>query len=192
MIQRSFFCLILLALASHWRNGGGGVTAEVYTAGSTKADVTIDYLDDYGTNKKCVKFTAGAPDEKWDTACFTSFYTDGKTFRGCEVTFGSEKCNKCDACEDDNEKVGFAIDCFNIQPEESTTSCVILNNTYIQKVLVDDVFGSQAFAFTDNTTIEPTKQVAPSKGPFSNGASLPLAATYAVVCATVSVLLLAM
>jgi hypothetical protein len=188
MIQRSFFCLILLALASHWRNGAG-VTAEVYTAGSTKVDVTIDYLDEYGTNKKCVKFTSGAPDEKWDTACFTSFYTDGKTFNGCEVTFGTEKCNKCDACEDEYEKVGFDIDCHNIQPEETTTSCVLLNNTYIQKVLVDDVFGSQTFAFNDNTTAsEPSKQVAP-KGSVSNGASLSLAAKYAIVGATVSALL---
>jgi hypothetical protein len=187
MIQRRFFSLILLALVSHWRNGAG-VTAEVYTAGSTKVDVTIDYLDEYGTNKKCVKFTSGAPD-KWDTACFTSFYTDGKRFKGCEVTFGTANCQKCDACTDDNEQVGFDIDCYNIQPEETTTSCVILNNTYIQKVLVDDVFGSQAFDFADNTTSEPSKQVAPSKGPVSNGASLTFAATHALVGATVFLLL---
>jgi hypothetical protein len=127
------------------------VAATVYTSGSTTVDVTIQYLDEFGSNEKCVKYISNAP-EKYNTACFTTTYTDGGTFSGCQVQFGDYFCNSCAACQTTPDyDVGYTIDCYNIQPAE-TVDCVLLNDTNIQEVLVDTDYASQPFNYSDNST----------------------------------------
>jgi hypothetical protein len=161
------------------------VQAESYTSGATSVDVTIEHLDNYGSSNKCVTYKSGAPDEDWDTACFTSSFTDGLTFQGCTVSFGDGVCNSCEACEDQDENVGFTMDCFNLQPAETTMSCIILNNANIQTVLVDDEFASQPFAFSDNVTR--TEEDAPADDKSGVTAT---ASSLAVVSLTMATLIL--
>lgn len=70
---------------------------------------------------------------------------------GCKIKLGEDFCDSCQACENNDEEVGFVINCDSIEPQESTytsdPSCVVLNDANIQKVLVDDDFAGTAFTF---------------------------------------------
>ena len=126
------------------------VSAIQYTSGSTKVDVTTTFIDNYNSTEKCVTYMSNAP-EKYDTACFTTTYTDDGTFFKCTVQLGDNQCNSCSVCETLNDEVGFRIDCDNYEPGESTynkdPSCIMLNDTNIQRVLVDDTFDTIPFDF---------------------------------------------
>lgn len=130
-------------------------TATVYKSGGKSVDVTVHYVDNGKSNEKCVKYTSGAP-TSYDNACFLTHYTEGGTFDSCNVTFGiacsAQACNSCGACQTDTGTAGYRIDCINIQPSKSTQSCIALNDTNIQQVLVGTDFASESFDFTDNST----------------------------------------
>ena len=133
--------------------------AEPYTVGNTEVDVETTILDMNNSTRKCVTYLSGQP-EKYETACFTSIYTDGGTFQGCIVQFDNnaeKRCDDCDACTDSDEKIGFKLDCDSFLPKKSNendqVSCTLLNDTNIQAVLTDGTtFANMPFNFTLDMT----------------------------------------
>lgn len=152
MVQKKIICAFLY-LSSLLLPA---VSAVKYTSGSTEVDVTNTLVDANNSTEKCVEYLSNAP-EKYSTACFTTLYTDGGTFMGCEVKLGDTYCDKCVACEDGEEEVGFMIDCDNFEPAVSTyqssPSCIVLNDANIQEVLVDELFASNPFTFEMSSSV---------------------------------------
>lgn len=87
--------------------------------------VTEEIIDNNNSTKRCVTYMSNKPD-KYDTACLSSFYTDGGTFLRCVIYFGDEKCNSCHVCETSDKQVGYDIDCYNAKPSENTEDCALL------------------------------------------------------------------
>jgi hypothetical protein len=133
--------------------------AETYIAGSTEVEVGTTILDTNNSTRKCVTYLTNPP-EKYETACFTSFYTDGGNFQGCIIQLdnnGEKRCDKCAACTDINEEAGFVIDCDSFLPSISNyndqVSCTIINDANIQALLTDGTtFDSIPFDFMLDTT----------------------------------------
>ena len=134
--------------------------AETYTSGSTKVEVEATIIDENNSTRKCVTYLTNPP-EKYETACFTTAYTDGATFQGCTVQFddsAEKRCDSCEACVDNDEQVGFIIDCDSLIPSKSNLNdgvpCTILNDMNIQTLLTDDsTFTSTPFDFTIDSTV---------------------------------------
>lgn len=152
MFQKQSFSTFLVLFTSLLPN----VSAVKYTSGSTQVDVTTTMIDKNNSTEKCVTFLTDAP-EKYSTACFTTIYTDGGTFYGCKVKLGDNECSRCSACENNDEEVGFEIDCDSIEPAESTytsnPACIVLNDANIQEVLVDTVFADTPFDFSMSSVV---------------------------------------
>jgi hypothetical protein len=124
------------------------VSALEYSSGGTTVDVTTRILDASNSTEKCVKYMTNAP-EKYKTACFTTINTNNGTFIGCKVQFEDQFCDKCDGCKNNEEEIGFTIDCYNYVPAKSTdSSCLVINDANIQEVLVDDTFDATPFNFS--------------------------------------------
>lgn len=165
------------------------VNAVKYSSGSTEVDVTTTLVDKNNSTEKCVTFMTNAP-EKYNTACFTTFYTDGGTFQGCEIKLGDKYCNSCQACENSEEKAGFMIDCDSIEPAESTyslsPSCIVLDDANIQEVLVDDLFSSTPFTFemsqsvTDDSDMSNSTKDDSSSGTTGSGNRMLVLSTSAI------------
>ena len=113
--------------------------SKTYRSGSTTVTISEEILDDNNSTKRCVTYESNQP-EKYDTACFSSFYTDGGTFERCEVHFGDEKCNSCHVCETSEKQVGYDIDCYNAKPSVNTEGCDLFTDENVQGVLVDEAF----------------------------------------------------
>ena len=109
-----------------------------YSSGSTTVSITEETIDDNNSTKRCVTYTSNAP-EQYDTACFTTIYTDGGTFFQCDVEF-HESCNRCGPCVTSEDEVGYDIDCFNAKPSINTYGCMALTDENMQGVLVDENF----------------------------------------------------
>ena len=135
--------------------------AETYTSGSTSVEVKTTILDENNSTRKCITYTANPP-EKYETACFTTMYTDGATFQNCIVQFdnsATKRCDDCSVCEDFDKQVGFLLDCDSLIPSKSNLNdvapCTLLTDMNIQTVLTDDTtdtFVSTPFDFSIDTT----------------------------------------
>ena len=132
--------------------------AETYTA-TTEVDVETTILDANNSTRKCVTYMSGKP-EKYEIACFTSTFTDGGTFQECTLQFDNDEnklCEKCAACTNSNEEVGFRLDCDSIIPTKSNVldsgACTVLNDANIQTLLTDETtFANVPFDFTLDMT----------------------------------------
>lgn len=112
-----------------------------HTSGGTTVDVSLEFVDGNNSTKFCVEYLSGDDyNRNYDLACFTSFFTDGGTFRDCEVQFDDKQCDECGPCTTDTRQVGYTLNCFNAQPNENTNACVVLDDLNIQQVLVDEEF----------------------------------------------------
>jgi len=144
---------------------GGQPAGNVYTSGSTTVTVSEQTIDANNSNRKCVKYTSGAP-ERYDTACFTTAYSDGGTFIQCSVDFDDGPCTSCTPCETDASEVGYILDCFNVQPSVGTQGlCVMLTDENVQEILVYETFESQPFAWSTGPGNAPVDAPAPANPP---------------------------
>jgi hypothetical protein len=134
-------------------------TAETYSVSSTEVEVETTILDENNSTRKCVTYLSNPP-EKYETACFTSTYTDGGTFQHCTVQFDNSAGKRCETfsvCTDSNKQIGFLLDCDSILPSKTNVNdqepCTVLNDTNIQAVLTDGTtFASTPFDFTLDIT----------------------------------------
>jgi len=135
-----FAALLLLALQLPYFTSAD----KTYAAGPTIVSVSQVTFDANNSTERCVTYSANAP-EKYDTACFTSWYTDGGTFHGCEVNF-QEACNSCGPCTTAEDTVGFTLDCKNAQPKVDTEGlCTEYTDFTVQQVLVGNDFDNLPF-----------------------------------------------
>jgi Pyruvate/2-oxoacid:ferredoxin oxidoreductase delta subunit len=150
----TLFRLFLLAACAFKGN-----LAVQHTLGGTTVDVSLEIIDENNSTKFCVDYLAGDDyGRDFKKACFSSFFTDGGKFRLCEVKFDDDSCVQCKPCTSFGED-GFDLDCFNIEPEENSIGCTVLNNENIQKVLVDNEFEG-----TDLLEFNMTEAIAQANG----------------------------
>ena len=146
-------------------------SAKTYTAGSTTVSISQEtFADSNNSTKRCVTYTSNIP-EKYDTACFTSVYSDGGTFINCYVDF-QETCNRCAPCTTAEVEVGFTLDCNNAQPDEDTMGlCTEFSDLSVQQVLVDNVFDNMLFDWEEAEALESAEEGGDNSGDNDNSAA---------------------